>query len=301
MSSIPRSGELFAKTNGIELCYQTFGQDDAEPLILIMGLSAQMVLWEEEFCERIAGQGFRVVRFDNRDIGRSTKFSGGGRVTLFQFLGARFLGRSIPSVYLLKDMAADVFGLMDSLGMASAHVVGASMGGMIAQEMALARPDRLRTLTAIMSSTSGPGLPAPSMKARAVLMRSPPRSKEEYIGNYRATWSVLRNGSFPEEEARDPFRAERNWTRGLNPAGSGRQFTAVLASGSRRERLAAVRTPTLVIHGARDPLVPIAHGRDIQRSVRGAKLLEIPNMGHAIAERHWPEIIGGIVEHARSA
>jgi pimeloyl-ACP methyl ester carboxylesterase len=190
---------------------------------------------------------------------------------------------------------------MDALGIKSAHLVGASMGGMIAQEIALSFPGRVRSLTSIMSTTGNPRVPPPTREAAAMLMAPPPSSKEEFIVRYGQTWKVLRAGSFPEEEALDPDRAERVFARGLNPAGVGRQFRAVLASGSRKERLQGVKTPTLVIHGTVDPLVRPEGGRDTAESIPGAKLLMIDGMGHALPMRFWPEIIGAIDKHAHGA
>lgn len=241
--------------NGIDICYETFGNDSAEPLLLIMGLGAQMIHWDDAFCEQLAAHGFRVIRFDNRDIGKSSHLTGGKRLTPLELLKLRFLRIPVAATYKLIDMAKDTVGLMDALGVKSAHLVGASMGGMIAQEVTLSFPERVRSLTSIMSTTGNPRLPPPTREAAAMLMAPPPRSKEEFIVRYGQTWNVLRAGSFPEEEALDPGRAERVFARGLNPAGVGRQLRAVLASGSRKERLHGVKTPTLVIHGTVDPLV----------------------------------------------
>jgi pimeloyl-ACP methyl ester carboxylesterase len=175
------------------------------------------------------------------------------------------------------------------------------MGGMIAQEVTLSFPERVRSLTSIMSTTGNPRVPPPTREASAMLMAPPPRSKEEFIVRFGETWKVLRAGSFPEEEALDPDRAERVFARGLNPAGVGRQLRAVLASGSRKERLHGVKTPTLVIHGTVDPLVRPEGGKDTAESIPGAKLLMIDGMGHALPMRFWPEIIRAIDKHAHGA
>ena len=175
------------------------------------------------------------------------------------------------------------------------------MGGMIAQEIALTFPERVRSLTSIMSTTGNPKIPPPTREAAAVLMAPPVTSKEEYFARFAQTWKVLRAGSFPEEEARDPERAARTWERGLNPPGVARQLRAILASGSRKERLRAVKAPTLVIHGTVDPLVRPEGGRDTAASIPGAKLLMIEGMGHAMPMRMWPQIIGAIAEHAKGA
>jgi pimeloyl-ACP methyl ester carboxylesterase len=198
-------------------------------------------------------------------------------------------------------MAKDTVGLMDVLGIKSAHLVGASMGGMIAQEVALSFPQRVRSLTSIMSTTGNPKVPPPTREAAAVLMAPPPTTKEEYFARFAKTWKVLRVGSFPEDEALDPSRAARTYERGLNPAGVGRQLRAVLASGSRKERLGQVKVPTLVIHGTVDPLVRPEGGKDTAASIPGAKLLMIEGMGHALPIPMWPQIIGAIDEHAHRA
>jgi pimeloyl-ACP methyl ester carboxylesterase len=290
-----------AHANGVDLCYEIFGDPAAEPMLLIMGLGAQMIHWDDEFCRQLAARGFRVIRFDNRDIGKSSYLSGGKRLSALELIKLRFLKIPVAAPYRLIDMARDTVGLMDVLGITSAHLVGASMGGMIAQEVAISFPQRVRSLTSIMSTTGNPKIPAPSREATAVLMAPPPNSKEEYFERFAKTWKVLRVGSFPEDEALDPSRAARTFERGLNPAGVGRQLRAILASGSRKERLHAVTAPTLVIHGTVDPLVRPEGGQDTAASISGAKLLMIEGMGHALPIPMWPQIIGAIAEHAHGA
>ncbi|WP_346656046.1 alpha/beta hydrolase [Bradyrhizobium sp. dw_78] len=290
-----------AHANGIDICYEIFGNADAAPLLLIMGLGAQMIHWEDEFCRQLAARGFRVIRFDNRDVGHSSKLSGGRRLTAFELFRLRFLHIPVAAPYKLSDMARDTIGLMDALGLASAHVVGASMGGMIAQEIAISFPERLRSLTSIMSTTGDPRLPPPTREAAAVLMAPPPATKAEFLARFARTWKVLRAGSFPEDEALDRERAERVYERGLSPAGAARQLRAILASGSRKTRLRSVKAPALVIHGTADPLVHPAAGKDTAASIPGAKLLMIEGMGHALPIPMWPQIINAIAEHARTA
>jgi pimeloyl-ACP methyl ester carboxylesterase len=290
-----------ARANGIELCYEIFGDAEAEPMLLIMGLGAQMIHWDDDFCRQLAARGFRVIRFDNRDIGKSSKMTGGKRLSAFELIKLRFLKIPVAAPYKLHDMAEDVIGLMDTLGIPSAHVVGASMGGMIAQEMAISFPKRVRSLTSIMSTTGDPRIPPPSREATAVLMAPPPASKEEYFVRFAQTWKVLRNGSFPQDEALDRSRAERTYERGLNPAGVARQLRAILASGSRKQRLGSVTAPTLVIHGTVDPLVRPEGGKDTAASIPGAKLLMIERMGHALPIPMWPQVIDAIDKHAHAA
>ncbi len=299
--SPPHQPRQIARANGIDICYEIFGEPTAEPMLLIMGLGAQMVLWDDAFCEQLAARGFRVIRFDNRDIGQSGKLTGGKRLSPLELLKLRFLKIPVAAPYKIIDMARDTTGLMDVLGIKSAHLVGASMGGMIAQEIAISFPQRVRSLTSIMSTTGNPKVPPPTKEAAAMLMAPPPTTKEEYFARFAQTWKILRVGSFPEDEALDPSRAARIYSRGLNPAGVGRQLRAILASGSRKARLAAVTAPTLVIHGTVDPLVHPMGGRDTAASIPGARLLMIEGMGHAIPIPMWPQIIGAIAEHAHGA
>ena len=301
MTDVPYQPPQLAKSNGIEICYDIFGAADAEPLLLIMGLSAQMVLWDDEFCQQLDTQGFRVVRFDNRDIGHSTKMSGGKRITLMDILKLRTFGILPSATYTLSDMANDTTGLMDALGIRSAHIVGASMGGAIAQVIAIQSPQRMRSLTSIMSTTGNLKLPQPKREAMALLMSQPPKTKEEYIATFERNWKILRAGSFPLDEAKDRDRAERCFARGLNPAGVGRQFRAILASGARNKALAGVKVPSLVIHGTVDPLVRPEAGRDTANAIPGAKLVMIEGMGHALPIPMWPQIIGAITDHAKAA
>ena len=301
MNVLAHQPPQIARANGIEICYEIFGDAAAEPMLLIMGLGAQMIHWDDDFCRQLAARGFRVIRFDNRDIGKSSKLTGGKRITLAEFLKMRFLKIPVSAPYKLRDMADDTIGLMDVLGIKSAHVVGLSMGGMIAQEIAISFPQRVRSLTSIMSTTGNPKVPPPTREASAVLMAPPPATKEEYLVRFAQTWKILRVGSFPQDEALDPSRAERTYARGLNPAGVGRQLRAILASGSRKERLASVKAPTLVIHGTVDPLVHPEGGKDTAASIPGAKLLMIEGMGHALPIPMWPEIIDAIDKHAHGA
>ncbi|MDB5635630.1 MAG: alpha/beta hydrolase [Bradyrhizobium sp.] len=301
MNALAHQPPQIAHANGIDLCYEIFGDADAEPMLLIMGLGTQMIHWDDDFCRQLAARGFRVIRFDNRDIGKSSRLSGGKRLTALELLKLRFLKIPVAAPYTLRDMAEDVIGLMDALHITSAHVVGASMGGMIAQEIAISFPQRVRSLTSIMSTTGNPKVPPPTREATAMLLAPPPSTKEEYFARYAQTWKILRVGSFPEDEALDRARAERTFERGLNPAGAGRQLRAILASGSRKERLRSVKAPTLVIHGTVDPLVRPEGGKDTAASISGAKLLMIEGMGHALPIRMWPQIVDAIDKHAHAA
>ena len=299
MSAVHRTPPAFASANGLKLCYDTFGDQTAPPLLLIMGLAAQMIAWDDEFCTMLAEHGYYVVRFDNRDIGLSSRIESAGVPDVGAAFMAAMQGKPIPSPpYLLTDMANDAVGLLDALGIETAHVVGASMGGAIAQTLAIHHPQRLRTVTSIMATTGEPSLPPPTADALAVLFKPTPAEQAAYFESYAQTWKVLRAGSFPLDEARDLARAQQNFARGLNPAGVARQLVAILASGSRKPALGAVRVPFLVIHGDIDPLVPLACGLDTAESVPGAKLLVIPGMGHALPISKWPQIVDAIAAHA---
>ena len=293
-----RTPPAMAQANGIELCYDTFGDPQAPPLLLIMGLASQMIAWDDEFCAQLAARGYHVIRFDNRDIGLSTRFTDAGVPDVAAAFMAVMQGKAIKAPYLLRDMADDAVGLLDTLGIDKAHVVGASMGGAIGQTLAIHHASRLRTLTSIMATTGAPGLPPATPEALAVLFKPTPADQAGYFDSYVQTWKVLRAGSFPLDEARDLTRAGQIFTRGLNPAGAARQLTAILASGSRKEALAAVKLPTLVIHGDADPLVPLACGIDTAETVPGAKLLVLKGMGHALPISMWPQIIDAIAAHA---
>jgi pimeloyl-ACP methyl ester carboxylesterase len=290
-----------ARANGIELCYEIFGAPDAEPLVLIMGLGAQMIHWDDEFCRQLAARGFRVIRFDNRDIGKSTQMKGGKRLGGLELLKLKLFKTPVAAPYKLYDMATDTISLLDALHIKRAHIVGASMGGMIAQEIAIVFPERVRSLTSIMSTTGNPKVPGPTREASALLLAPPVTTRDEFIVRFAQTWKLLRVGSFPQDEALDRERAIRTFERGLHPEGVGRQLRAILASGSRKERLAKVKAPTLVIHGTVDPLVRPEGGKDTAASIPGAKLLMVEGMGHALPIPMWPQIIDAIDKHAHGA
>ena len=294
-----RENSSLVPANGIKLCYDTFGDRTAPPLLLVMGLAAQMIAWDEAFCEQLAARGYFVIRFDNRDIGLSTRFPEYGTPDLMALLGQALMRKPVTAPYTLRDMAADAAGLLDALGITRAHVVGASMGGAIAQEVAIHFPDRLLTLTSIMSSTGDPSLPQATPEAMAVLLAPPPKDRDSYFESYKRTWAVLRGPGFPLDEAKDLERAARAWDRGLNPPGVARQLAAILASGDRTAALASVRVPTLVIHGSADPLVRHQGGVATAKAIQGARLLTIDGMGHALPISMWPQLIDAIAAHAR--
>ena len=284
------AGEQLAAANGLTLCYQTFGTESDPPLLLIMGLGAQMIWWEDGFCEALVARGFFVVRFDNRDIGKSSRIE-----TPPPDL-AKVLARLEPlqAPYTLEDMARDAVGLMDALGLERSHIVGASMGGMIAQSLAINYPERVQTLTSIMSTTGERGLPPPKPEVWAAMMAPPPLTIDAFIETNVRVARLLRTYADGAEEARDRARATRAAARGLNPAGGARQMAAIIASGSRQEALARVTAPTLVIHGADDPLVPVEGGQATARAIPGAKLMVLERMGHTLPRTVWPAVVEAI-------
>lgn len=293
--------EGFAEANGLKLCWDGFGDPSHPALILIMGMGAQMVGWDDGFCARLALRGFRVIRFDNRDVGKSTWLDHAGQPDVVRAMTRAWMRWSVTAPYLLDDMARDVVGLMDVLGIERAHVVGASMGGTIAQVMAIRHPERLLSMTSIMSTTGDPDLPKPHHVATTAVMRAMPTTLEHYVERYVDTYRVLRLGNFPEEEERDRLRAVRNHGRGINPAGGARHLVAILASGSRKQALGEVKVPTLVIHGDLDPLVPLAAGFDTALSIPGAEMMVVRGMGHTMPECLWPQMIDGIATIAERA
>jgi pimeloyl-ACP methyl ester carboxylesterase len=299
--TVARTAPAVAKANGIELTYDTFGETGAPPMVLIMGLAAQMIAWDEEFCAALAACGFRVIRFDNRDIGLSTRLEHLGVPNVAQLLMAHVAGQPTKAAYTLSDMARDVVGLLDALGIDAAHVVGASMGGAIAQTLAIEHPSRLLSMCSIMATSGNPSLPPPTPEAMQLLMMPTPTDRAGYCRRYVQTMQVLRGPGFPLDEARDLERAAQNFNRGLYPPGVARQMIAILASGSRKAALAKVRVPTLVIHGDSDPLVPVECGIDVADTVPGARRLIIEGMGHALPIATWPQIIEAITTHAAAA
>jgi pimeloyl-ACP methyl ester carboxylesterase len=289
--------ELMAPANGLELCYQEMGDPEGEPLLLVMGLATQMIAWDEEFCAPLAERGFRVIRFDNRDIGRSTRIDSAGVPPRADMI----LGRRGSAAYLLPDMAADTIGLMDHLGIESAHVVGASMGGMIAQTLAIEYAERVRSLVSIMSNTGSRWTGLPSRKAMAVLLGRPPKGREEAIERAVRTFGVIGSPGYPFDEERVRRISGRSYDRGHGAAGVVRQLHAVTASGDRTQALRRVRVPATVIHGNRDVLVRPAGGRATARAIPNARLKIIDGMGHDLPRQLWPVFADEIAATAAHA
>ncbi|HSP99346.1 MAG TPA: alpha/beta hydrolase [Candidatus Dormibacteraeota bacterium] len=288
-------------SNGIRIAYDEFGDTRATPMLLIMGLGAQMILWHDDFCATLAGRGYRVIRFDNRDVGESSWMDDLGMPDVVSVFTAVATHQPVSAPYLLRDMAADAAGLLAALDIERAHVVGVSMGGMIAQTLALDAPARLRSLTSIMSSTGNPNLPQPRPEAMAVLLTPPPPDREGAIARGVEVFRTIGSPGFPFEEDEVRRLAALSYDRGFNPAGTARQLVAILASGSRAERLRSLRVPTLVIHGTDDPLVPLAAGQETANAIPNAALLAIEGMGHDMPRPVWPRMIDAICDLAARA
>ncbi len=278
--------ERFAGVGDVELAYETFGEPADPAVLMVMGLGAQMIFWPEELCEMLAERGHFVIRFDNRDVGRSTKLDDHAPPPLTALL----TGEVTEVPYLLQDMAADAIGLLDHLGIERAHVVGASMGGMIAQRLAIDHPERLLSLASIMSTTGEPEVGRPTPEAIAVLMTPPPSDRDAYIDGFVAARRVIGSRGFPFDEARTRRLAERCYGRGYFPDGTSRQFAAILASPDRTPELALVELPTVVIHGSDDALIGVSGGEATAAAIPGSELVLIDGMGHDLPEGAWPPI-----------
>jgi pimeloyl-ACP methyl ester carboxylesterase len=278
------SEERLAPANGIEIAYQEAGDPKGEPLLLIMGLGTQMIAWDEGLCELLAARGFRVVRFDNRDIGHSTMIDEAGMPSRLDMMR----GRRSRAPYLLSDMADDAFGLMDHLGIERAHLVGASMGGMIAQTMAIERAERVRSMVSMMSSTGNWWLGWPHWRALGVLFADYPKSREAYQKRVVRTFDVVGSPGFARDRKRLADIAGQMYDRSHNPAGIVRQMYAVTASGERTADLRRLDLPTTVIHGTADRLVRPSAGRATARAIPGARLRMIEGMGHDLPRDLWP-------------
>lgn len=287
---------LTTPANGIEIAYETFGQGSSRPLLLVMGLGTQMLAWHEEFCGTLAERDFFVVRFDNRDIGLSTHLHDAPTPDVV----AAFGGDLSSASYRLEDMADDTVGLLDALELDRAHVVGASMGGMIAQTLAIAHPSRVRSLVSIMSTPS-PKIGGATAEALAVLMAAPATSREQAVERVLAAYAVIGSPGYPLDEQWLAGIAGESYDRGYDPLGVARQLLAIHASGDRTEALRALRVPTLVVHGDADPLVQLAGGQATAQAVPDAELMVLEGMGHNLPRELWPAIVDGIVRVADRA
>jgi len=270
-----------AKANGIEIEYETAGNRDDPALLLIMGLGAQLTIWPDTLFEGLARKGLFVIRYDNRDTGLSTDFGSWGVPNIADAIGKLITGRKVESPYLVKDMAGDGVGLLDALGIDRAHMVGASMGGMIAQTIAGLWPERTRTLVSIYSTSGRPGLPPGKPEALAMLTVQPEGpSREQRVKHGIKLRTVIGSPAYPPNEAALRALVEKNVDRRWYPEGAARQYLSIIASGDRVELLKTIKVPTLVLHGEEDPLLPVACGRDVAQLVPGAEIETYPGWGH---------------------
>ena len=290
-----------ASSNSIELFYDEFGNRSAPVILLIMGLGGQMIAWPETFCEGLAKHGFHVVRFDNRDVGLSTKLDGAAPADVGAALGRAAKGQPIEAPYVLNDMARDAVGLLDALGIERAHIVGASMGGMIAQIIAADYKERVRSLVSIMSTSGDPNLLPAKPELMAFVAAPPPEAREARIEWGIKFWQTIGSPAYPTPEPMLRAKVTRAIERSSYTAGRPRQLVAILADGSRVDRLKRIVAPTLVIHGADDPLVPVEHGKDTARNIHGAKLMIEPGMGHDLPEALIPTLVKAIATHCHGS
>jgi pimeloyl-ACP methyl ester carboxylesterase len=281
---------------GVTLCYEGFGDPDNPPILLVMGLATQMIAWHEDFCTELAERGFYVVRFDNRDIGRSTRFDF-SPPSVAQMVLRRFA----PEQYTLSDLAEDAAVLLKELEISPAHVVGASMGGMIAQVMAAEHPEAVRSLTSIMATTGSRRHGQPTLAVYRYLLRPPPRDRDGYIQRSAEVFGLVGSTGFDRDEQYVRDRAARSYDRGYDVRAGGRQLGAIIASGDRSKALARITAPALVIHGTVDKMVRPSGGRATAKAIPGARLMMIEGMGHDLPRGAWPQIIDAVAEHARAA
>ncbi len=281
---------------GITLCYETFGDPSDPAVLLIMGLGAQMVTWQEDFCEALVARGLHVVRFDNRDVGRSTHLQGPppSLVELLRYSGS-------AARYTLADMAQDAVGLMDELEIDSAHVIGASQGGMIAQSVAARHPTRVRSLVSMMSSTGGRWVGRPALSSYPIFLHKAPREREAFIEYAARMFAKVGSRGIPQDIEGTRRIAALSFDRELDRSGTGRQLAAIIASGDRTAELKRITAPTLVIHGSADTLVSPSGGRATARAIPGAKLMMIEGMGHDLPRVLWPRLIDAFATHAAEA
>ncbi|WP_339769283.1 alpha/beta hydrolase [uncultured Paraglaciecola sp.] len=292
--------ELNCKNNTVplQIAYDTFGTEQNRPLVLIMGLGAQRIFWEDEFCQLVAEQGFWVIRFDNRDVGESTYIDDQFTPNLLQLVASGLLGAQIPIPYTLLDMANDVVCLMEYLNVPKAHIVGASMGGMIAQILAIEYPQKVLSLTSIMSSTGNKKLHKPNKDVVLKLLKPMPKTRDKGIASGIEFWRTLHGNFYTFDWLRTSKLINKAYDRGVSSQGVLRQFAAILASKDRTSALNALSLPTLVIHGDADPMLPVSNGHATASAISGAKLRIYAGMGHTLPTELWQQIVGDIAQVA---
>jgi pimeloyl-ACP methyl ester carboxylesterase len=291
------------QANGITLEYESLGDPGAPVILLVMGLGMQLLAWPDPLCDGLARAGFRVIRFDNRDCGLSEKFGSLGVPRLGRAMLRAWVGLPVRAPYMLDDMALDAVGLLDALEIPAAHVVGASMGGMIGQVLAARYPGRVLSLTSIMSTTGARHLRRPTARVRRAMLQRPadPSSVDSVVENYERLLGVIGSPGYPTPPEELRARIRRSVERSYYPAGFLRQLAAVLASGDRSWLLGRISCPTLVIHGKADPLIPVDGGIDTARKIRDARLLLLDGFGHDLPPQLHERLAGEIAAHARAA
>ena len=289
--------------NGVALEIEDHGSPQGEPLLLIMGLGMQLLAWHEDFVASLVAAGFRVIRFDNRDIGLSQSFDAAGTPNVALDAARYALGWNIRPAYTLTDMAEDSVGILDALGIGAAHICGASMGGMIAQRVADRHPERVRSLTLMMTTSGSRKLPGPSLRIQAAMVSRPRRPNEvaSIVEHYIRLYALIGSPAYPPPREFLRERFTRSVTRSHRPAGTARQIVAIAADGDRSGLLAALRTPTHVIHGRADPLIPVPAAHDLLALIPGATLDVIDGMGHDLPVELWPRYVDGITKAAGRA
>ena len=289
--------------NGIALEVEDHGSPGREPLVLIMGLGMQLVAWHPGFVAMLVARGFRVIRFDNRDIGLSQRFDQYGVPNLALASIRHAMGLKISAPYTVADMADDTAGLLDALGIRAAHICGASMGGMIAQQLAARHAQRVKSLTLIMTSSGSRRLPGPTLKVRSALISRPaePNDVPSVIEHYVRLYRLIGSPGYPAPDAYLHERLGESVRRSYRPAGTARQMVAIAADGNRSRLLAQIKVPTQIIHGLADPLVPAAAGQDLAAKIAGAELDLIAGMGHDLPTELWPRFVSGIASAAARA
>jgi pimeloyl-ACP methyl ester carboxylesterase len=291
-----------ASANNISIEYETFGNPSSPPILLIIGLGAQLIYWDEEFCRQLAEAGLYVIRFDNRDAGLSTKSEAAGVPDLMDVIGKLMSGQKVTPPYAIEDMAADAVGLLDALNIDKAHICGMSMGGMIAQSLAIHYPQRVLSLTSIYSTTGNPHLPQPKPEVMGLLLTPPPQERKPFIQFHLDLFRAITGPRFGFDEEWVRNLMAREYDRAFCPQGAARQLVAILTQENRKASLQDVRVPTLIIHGDADPLVSVEAGRDTAKAVPGAELKIMEGMGHDLPHGEaWAQIAEDIIAHTRKA
>jgi pimeloyl-ACP methyl ester carboxylesterase len=294
---VSATAERVARVGDVQLAYETFGEPGDPAMLMIMGLGSQMIFWPEGLLEQLVGGGYFVIRFDNRDAGRSTRFDEAGTPSLTRILE----GHVDEAPYRLDDMAGDAAGLLDVLGIDAAHLVGISQGGMIAQALAIGRPERVLSLACLMSSTGDRNVGQPHPEGLQALMWRPGTDRDAYIEDFVGARRLIASHGMPPDEAATRRLAERAYERGPSADGTLRQLAAILASGDRTPALRRLDVPTVAIHGELDPLIDVSGGKAIAAAVPGARLVLLPELGHDLPPQAWPTMVAVITENAERA